>query len=107
MTTIIVDTRQKLKHHVIEHEQMQSLGVKLMSSKLPYGDYALLTDLSRVIDSKYGLQEVYGNIIGKEHARFVREAQGCLENGIEFIVLVEHDGCGSLQNVHNWQNPRL
>jgi ribosome-associated protein len=106
--TIIEDTRQQADKHKIENAQLLSLGVKILRSKLPVGDYANIKDLSVVIDSKKDLQECVGNICGKEHPRFRRECQLAQDNGIKLIILVEHGwGVKSIDDVALWQNPRV
>ena len=106
--TIIEDTRQQADKHKIENAQLLSLGVKILRSKLPVGDYANIKNLSVVIDSKKDLQECVGNICGKEHGRFRRECQLAQENGIKLIVLVEHGwAVKSIEDVALWQNPRV
>ncbi len=81
-------------------------GIKVVNSKLPAGDYALLTDMSRVIDTKRNLQELVGNLV-QDHERFRREADFCKDNGIELIVLIEEAGIHNVKDVKNWYNPRL
>ena len=85
---------------------MASLGAKLIRSKLPIGDYALLTDLSTVIDTKQDLQEVYSNIIS-DHKRFIAEIVKAKDNEIKLIFLVEHGkDINCITDVANWVNPR-
>lgn len=88
--TIIEDTRNKIGEHVRKNKQLAELGYKVLRSKLPAGDYGLMTDLSTVIDTKKDLQEVYCNLIGKEHSRFRDECKLCQSNGIQLIILCEH-----------------
>lgn len=105
--TIIEDTRQQIDKHKVENAQLESLGVKLLRSKLPVGDYANIKNLSVVIDSKKDLQECVGNICGKEHPRFRRECQLAQDNEIKLIVLVEQGhGVKSIDDVAQWVNPR-
>lgn len=106
--TIIEDTRQQADKHKVENAQLINLGVKILRSKLPVGDYANIKNLSVVIDSKKDLQECVGNICGKEHARFRRECQLAQENDIKLIILVEHGwGVKSIDDVALWHNPRI
>jgi ribosome-associated protein len=106
--TIIEDTRQQTDKHKIENAQLQSLGVKILRSKLPVGDYANIKNLSVIVDSKKDLQECVGNICGKEHPRFRRECQLAQDNDIKLIILVEHGwGVKSIDDVALWKNPRL
>ena len=118
---LVEDTRNKPGHHKLKNEYFESQGIKVVRSKLPAADYSLLTDMSRVIDSKQNLQELVGNLTGSkkkvmkdgkkkvrsEHERFADEADFCKENGIEFIVLIEEPGMHVLEDVKRWYNPRL
>lgn len=115
--TIIEDTRQQADKHKVENAQLISLGVKILRSKLPVGDYANIKNLSVVIDSKKDLQELVGNICGggkkkkngeTEHDRFRNECIRARDNGIKLIVLVEHGwGIKSIDDVALWMNPRI
>ena len=106
--TIIEDTRQQADKHKIENNQLLSLGVKILRSKLPVGDYTLITNMSVVIDTKKDLQECVSNICGKQHDRFRRECQLAQDNGIKLIILVEHGwGIKSIDDVALWRNPRI
>ncbi|WMJ85466.1 ERCC4 domain-containing protein [Anaerocolumna sp. MB42-C2] len=115
--TIIEDTRQQIDKHKIENNQLRSLGVNILRSKLPVGDYANILNLSVVIDSKKDLQECVGNICGggkkkkngeTEHERFRNECILARDNGIKLIVLVEHGwGIKSIEDVAMWRNPRI
>jgi ribosome-associated protein len=108
MVTIIEDTRQQAGKHRVENAQLRSLGVNLLRSKLPCGDYAVMTNLSVVVDSKKDMQEIVGNICGKQHDRFRRELQLAQENSIKLIILFENaDGITCVEDVFKWQNPRL
>lgn len=106
MITIITDTRQQDSKHIQKEKWFAENGIKTIRSKLPSGDYALLTDMSRVIDTKRNLQELVGNLV-QDHERFRREADFCMDNGIEFIVLIEEPGMHCLEDVKHWNNPRL
>ncbi len=105
--TIIEDTRQQIGKHKKTNEQLEKLGVKLIRSKLPCGDYANMLNMSIIIDSKKDLQECVNNICGKSHERFRRECQLAKENGIKLIILIEHGGnIKDLESVVGWSNPR-
>ena len=88
MITIIEDTRQQTGRHELKHEYFERKDINVVRSKLPAGDYALLTDMSRVVDTKQDLQEVYSNLI-QDHERFRREADFCKDHGIKLTILVE------------------
>lgn len=104
--TIIEDTRQKIGSHKLKNDYFKRKGISVIRSKLPAGDYALLTDMSRVIDTKQDLQEVYSNLI-QQHKRFREEAIKCKDYGIELTILIEDPKLFCLDDVIRWENPRL
>ena len=78
----------------------------LRRTKLFCGDYTLPTDHRICIDTKYGLQEVYGDLIGKDHARFIRELEAAKACGITLVILIEEQNVKCLDDVCTWSNPR-
>ena len=102
---LVEDTRNQAGKHKDKHAYWDRIGQKYVRSKLPAGDYALLTDMSTVIDTKKGLSEVVNNLI-QDHVRFRKEADFCVENGIKLIVLVEEPGIKTVSDVAKWRNPR-
>lgn len=104
---ILEDTRQQTGKHDHIHKWCAKHGIQLMRTKLLCGDYTLPADQSVCIDTKYGLQEVYADLIGKDHARFVRELDAAKACGIKLVILVEERGIHSLEDVQHWENPRI
>lgn len=103
---ILEDSRQQAGKHENIRRWFTVHGIEIKRTKLLCGDYTLPTDQSVCIDTKYGLSEVYGDLIGKDHARFVRELDTARECGIELVILVEEGGISSLSEVRDWRNPR-
>ena len=127
---IAVDKAQKEGKHDLKHNQMIELGHELISLPLPVGDYILVNDAvnevirrrgdklkkmdllgvtKRSVDSKANLEEIYGNVIGKQHARFRDECILAQQNGIDFYVLIESaPEVKTLEQVKAWKNwPQL
>lgn len=104
---ILEDTRQQTGKHDNVHKWCAAHGIRLMRTKLLCGDYTLPADQSICIDTKYGLSEVYSDLIGKDHQRFVRELDAARACGIRLVILVEERGISSLQDVQHWTNPRF
>lgn len=104
---IQVDSREHA--HAIQKilAEFDRQGVEHFVSKLYVGDYVSLDNPRRVIDRKQGLSELYSNLC-QAHARFAAELTRARAAGIELIILVEHGGkIKSLEDVREWQNPRL
>ena len=121
-----VDKAQKEGKHDLKHNQIQEMGHELMFLPLPVGDYIVVDDAvmevikrrgdklkkmdllgvtKRSVDSKYGISEIYGNVIGKQHPRFRDECILAQQNQIEFTVLIESGPeVSSLADVAYWKN---
>lgn len=123
---IAVDKAQKEGKHDIKHSQIESLGYELVFLPLPVGDYILVDDAvaevikrrgdklkkmdligvtKRSVDSKYGMEEIYGDVIGKQHERFRDELILAQQNNIQLIILIESaPEVRSLDDVRRWKN---
>ena len=130
-TAILVDKAQQAGKHEQKHHDIQERGYELISAPLPVGDYVLVNDRVRdvlarkqsrgtavkkmdflgtysvSVDTKKDMQELYGDVVGKMHARFRDECILAQNNGIKLIILVENtDGITDVRGVAKWQNPR-
>ncbi|MBQ9860969.1 MAG: ERCC4 domain-containing protein [Clostridia bacterium] len=104
---IVQDTREQAgkKEHILSY--LSEHGIRVVRSKLFCGDWTRLDKQDVCIDTKtIGLQEVYGNLIGKQHKRFIDECTRAHDNGIRLIVLVEEEEINSVDEVHTWRNLR-
>ncbi len=123
---IAVDKAQKVGKHDMKHNQLIELGHELISLPLPVGDYIVVTDAvkevihrrgdklkkmdllgvtKRSCDSKFGMTEIYGDLIGSQHERFRDECILAQQNGIDFYVLIESaPEVACLEDVKRWQN---
>ena len=100
------DTRQKTDKHDIKHAWFSVHGVGVVRCKLPFGDYAPIPPIS--IDTKENMEEIAGNICGKEHKRFINECKAAKAAGCRLIILVENEnGITDISEVHKWVNPRV
>lgn len=115
---ILSDTRQQAGKHDIKERWFAAHGIEIRRCKLYCGDYSLPADQSVCIDTKKDIQELVGDICGKQHERFRNECIRAQEAGIKLIVLVENRGghikdniiqptITSLDELHKWKNPRL
>lgn len=106
MVTIIQDTREQIGRHNHVLDGFKQFGIKVIRSKLPFGDYTRIDNMTTIVDTKKDLAEVYNNLI-QQHDRFTRECKAAFSAGIKLIVLCEESGIKSVQDVANWQNPRI
>lgn len=102
---LLEDTRNPEGKHRNVHEWARANGVTIIRTKLLVGDYTLPTDQSRCVDTKYGMQEVYSNLV-QQHERFRAECELAQKAGILLTVLVEEPGIEGLDDVKRWKNPR-
>ena len=102
---ILEDTRQQAEKHKLKHLWFKRNGIEVRRTKLYCGDYTLPTDQTVCIDTKKGMQEIYGDLVS-QHNRFKAEADRAYESGIRLIILIEDDNVKDLEGVKNWRNPR-
>lgn len=128
---LIEDMGQKIGHHDIKNNYWKSQGVEVKRLPSPVGDYFLMSDkvqdvinrkekrglnLKKMdflgtydvsVDTKEDLQELYQNLI-QSHDRFRDEIILAQDNHIKLYILTENtDGITCIEDVANWQNPRL
>lgn len=102
---IIEDSRQQVGKHEIKHSWFADHAVSLVRCKLPFGDYAPVPPVS--VDTKKDMDEIAGNICGREHKRFINECKAAKAAGCKLIILVENEnGIRDVSQVHTWENPR-
>ena len=129
---IISDKAQQSGKHVIKERWWAENGVEVLYHPLAVGDYILVDDkvkelLDRkakrgiepkkmdflgtykvVVDTKRDIQELIGDICGKQHARFKDECLLAQNNGIQLIILVENrDRVKETNDLFRWLNPRM
>lgn len=102
---LLEDTRNPESKHRNVHEWAQEAGVTIIRTKLLVGDYTLPTDQRVCVDTKYGMQEVYSNLV-QQHERFRAECELAQKAGVLLSVLVEEPGMNGLDDVKKWRNPR-
>lgn len=141
---LLEDKGQQAGKHEDKNQYWKELGIEVTQVPLPVGDYVLANNkvmdvifrkdkrgipLKKMdflgtydvcVDTKKDIQELVGNVCGKQHARFRDECILAQNNGIKLYVLVQNVG-GSvkgtkdfynptimkLEELANWQNPRL
>lgn len=84
------DSRQQAGKHDLKNEYFSKNGIKVLRSKLPFGDYALLDNMSVIVDTKKDLMEIEGNLT-KQHIRFRNEIINANNFGIGLVILIEEE----------------
>jgi ribosome-associated protein len=140
---LIEDTRNQLGKHINKNAYWKLQGIEVIRHPLPVGDYILMNEkvkdmLDRkakrgispksldflgtytiTCDVKNSIQELVGDICGKQHDRFRDECMLAQNNGIKLYILVENESftirgknvespfISRLEDLHRWVNPRL
>lgn len=129
---LIEDKGQKEGLHVLKNRYFYCHNVEVLRYPLPVGDYIVAddkvldvikrkskrgTEVKKMdflgsykvcVDTKKDMQEIVGNVCGKQHARFRDECILSQNNGIKLYVLIENtDGVKCIEDVFRWRNPRL
>lgn len=117
---ILEDSRQQADKHNIKNARFEKLGIELRRTKLYVGDYTLPTNQSVCVDTKKDIQELIGDICGKQHERFRDELIRAQEADIQLYILVENKGeyvdykktiyqkpVRDLKELYSWRNKRL
>lgn len=141
---LISDTRQQKGKHKQKEQYWEENGIEVIYAPLPCGDYILgnekvmdviqrkekrgmnpekadfLGTFNVAVDTKKDIQELVGNVCGKQHERFRDECILAQNNGVKLYVLVQNAGglikgtrdiynptIRALEDLHKWRNPRL
>lgn len=87
---IIEDSRNKIGAHDLKNEYFQKNNIQVLRSKLPFGDYALMDNMSISIDTKQNFLEIENNLT-KQHTRFRNEIKNANDFGIGIVILIEEE----------------
>lgn len=129
---LIEDKANKTEQHIIKNKYWADNGVEILRYPLPVGDYIIANekvldvikrktdrgvDIKKmdflgtynvVVDTKKDIQELIGDICGKQHARFRDECILAQNNNVKLYILVENtDGVKEVRDLFKWQNPRM
>ncbi len=124
---IIIDTREKPAATKLIESEFEKQGISFIRSKLPYGDYQSPDNPNVIVDRKQNLIELCANVstvpkkdkdgkikrtitgaVQTDLVRFTSELAGARAFGYKLTILCEHGGrIRSLDDVIEWQNPRL
>lgn len=141
---LLEDKGQQAGKHNEKNRYWLERGIEVVQAPLPVGDYIcannkvmdlilrkkkrgialkkmdFLGTYDVCVDTKKDIQELVGNVCGKQHARFRDECILAQNNGIKLYVLVQNVGglvkgtrdvhnhtITKLEELENWKNPRL
>ena len=99
---LLKDTREKIGKKLEIDDYFEKHNVKVMRSKLPFGDYAIINKMNVVVDTKKDAMELFGDLT-KQHTRFRKEIQGANDFNIGLVILIEEeDYYADLDTFKNW-----
>lgn len=99
---IIEDSRQQANKHDNKNIYFNENNIKVLRSKLPYGDYARIDKMNVIIDTKKDFLELAGNLT-KDHVRFRKEIIGANDFDIGIVILIEEeDFYATLDTFKDW-----
>lgn len=129
---VLEDKGQQAKKHELKHLYFESHSIYWARYPLPVGDYILANEVvldvisrkqkrgvdvkkmdflgtyNAAVDTKKDIQEIIGNICGKEHSRFRDECIIARNNKIKLYVLIENnDNVKCIDDLNYWDNPRI
>lgn len=99
---IIEDSRQQKNKHEHKAKYFESQGIKVLRSKLPFGDYMSNPSDGTTIDTKMDIYELAKDI-DQDHVRFRNELIGARDYGYKLIILTENtNGVSTIQDLGGW-----
>ena len=99
---LIQDTREKANKKQEIDKYFKENNIKILRSKLPFGDYCRVDKMNLTIDVKMSALEVFGNLT-KDHIRFRNEIKGANDFGIGIVILIEEtDFYATLNTFRQW-----
>lgn len=84
------DSRNRLGCHDNKNQYFQENEIRVLRSKLPFGDYTLINNTSVVIDTKKDMLECEMDLT-KQHTRFRNEITNANNFGIGVVILIEEE----------------
>ena len=106
--------------YIIANEKVMNVIERKKERGIPVKKMDFLGTYDVTVDTKKDIQELVGDICGKQHARFRDECILAQNNGIKLYVLVQNVGelvkgtediynptITRLEDLHKWRNPRL
>lgn len=102
---IVEDSRNQVGKHKNINAYLESVGVRVLRSKMIVGDYTLPADQRICIDTKKDMVEVSQNIF-QDHKRFKAECQLAKDCGIHLVVLIEDNTVANWDELLKWTNPQ-
>ena len=102
---IVEDSRNQIGKHKNINAYLQSVGLRVIRSKLIVGDYVIANRQDTSIDTKKDMIETSMDLF-RDHRRFRDECQLAKDCEIRLVVLIEDNTVGSYDELLKWTNPQ-
>lgn len=102
---IVEDSRNQIGKHKNINAYLQSVGLRVIRSKLIVGDYVIANRQDTSIDTKKDMIETSMDLF-RDHRRFRDECQLAKDCEIRLVVLIEDNTVGSYDELLQWVNPQ-
>lgn len=99
---LIQDTREKVGKKLEIDNYFKEKNIKILRSKLPFGDYCRTDKMNLSIDVKCSSLELF-NCLTKDHIRFRNEIKGANDFNFGIVILIEEeDFYATLDTFRDW-----
>ena len=102
---IVEDSRNQIGKHKNINAYLQSVGLRVIRSKLIVGDYVIANRQDTSIDTKKDMVEVSQDIF-QDHKRFRKECELAKDCEIRLVVLIEDNTVSNYEELLQWVNPQ-
>ena len=102
---IVEDSRNQIGKHKNINAYLQSVGLRVIRSKLIVGDYVIANRQDTSIDTKKDMVETSMDLFG-DHKRFRAECQLAKDCEIRLVVLIEDNTVSNYEELLQWTNPQ-
>ena len=102
---IVEDSRNQIGKHKNINAYLQSVGLRVIRSKLIVGDYVIANRQDTSIDTKKDMVEVSQDIF-RDHKRFRAECELAKDCEIRLVVLIEDNTVSNYEELLQWVNPQ-
>ena len=102
---IVEDSRNQVGKHKNINAYLESVGLRVIRSKLIVGDYVIANRQDTSVDTKQDMVEVSQDIF-QDHKRFRRECVLAKDCEIRLVVLIEDNTVSNYEELLQWVNPQ-
>ena len=102
---LLEDSRNQIGKHKNINAYFNSIGIRVIRSKILVGDYVIANDHGTSVDTKKDMIETSMDLF-RDHRRFRDECQLAKDCEIRLVVLIEDNTVGNYDELLTWVNPQ-